>query len=255
MTVCFLFKVMPRTPVGIKPQGPIVVMWHSSQKAKLPASKVFLHSGIKTIFVTDVNLRAIISILTKKEGHFLWDWVCPILFFKAIVILTLRMSADVVLAWLEHCRGSESWGKGVPRYHTSRWHQESPSPTPPPQLTAAFQPKLRGKQLLVLGKELASKPKESTQQVSHHWAETGGFQTTLIVSFWLYCPALLKRAFYNSVVTQSVPSASRSGFHPRYSSSVHHLNVLTSTHHHRQGTCAEKDIPERRADSWCWQTL
>lgn len=46
--------------------------------------------------MTDVNLRAIISILTKKEGHFLWDWVCPILFFKAIVILTLKMSADVV---------------------------------------------------------------------------------------------------------------------------------------------------------------
>lgn len=120
--------------------------------------------------MTDVNLRAIISVLTEKECYFLWDCVCfsvP-LFFKVMVMLTLRVSADVVLAWLEHCRGSGSWGKGMPTCHMSRRHQESSSPAPPPQLAAVLLLKWRGKELLALGKELASKAKESTQQVSNH---------------------------------------------------------------------------------------
>lgn len=120
--------------------------------------------------MTDVNLRAKISVLTKKEGHFLWDCVCSstALCFKAMVMLTLRMAADVVLVWLDHCGGSESWGKGVLTCHMSMGHQENPSPAPPPQLAAVFLPKWRRKQLLALGKELTSKPKDSTQQVSKH---------------------------------------------------------------------------------------
>lgn len=36
-------------------------------------------------------------------------------FFKAMEMSASRVLADVVLLWLEHCRGSEGWGKGCPR--------------------------------------------------------------------------------------------------------------------------------------------
>lgn len=92
-------------------------------------------------------------------------------------MFALRMLDDVALECLEHCSSSEGWGKGMPTCHMFRWHQQCAPPALPLQLAAGTDNhfKQRGKQLSVLGKELASKPKEGIQEVSSCSAGAGEF--------------------------------------------------------------------------------
>lgn len=166
---CFLFmtKVMPCAPMGTEEQGPMVLTtMHDIHK--MPShqpSRWVLYSRIKTLLMWEVNLKAIISILAKKAS--------PISAGMQYVSVPHRFlrSGDACLedvGWcgLEHCRAVRAAEKGCP--HGTRAGGTSkvlpllflPSWL---QVLTLIWPKGRGNQLLVLGKELASKPEESTQ--------------------------------------------------------------------------------------------
>lgn len=73
MRFLFMTKVMPRTPVGTEQQKPIVLTIRydiNNKKQSYQPSRCFIHSGIKTLFMKDINLKAIINILTKKARLF-----------------------------------------------------------------------------------------------------------------------------------------------------------------------------------------
>lgn len=72
MTACFLFitKVMPHTPEETEEQWPVTLTTKDdahNKKQSYQHSRCFLHSGIKTLFVKDVSLKAAVSILAKKK--------------------------------------------------------------------------------------------------------------------------------------------------------------------------------------------
>lgn len=61
---------MPHTPEETEEQWPITLTTKDdthNKKQSYQHSRCFLHSGIKTLFVKDVSLKAAVSILTKKK--------------------------------------------------------------------------------------------------------------------------------------------------------------------------------------------
>lgn len=76
MTACFLFmtKMMPRAPVRTEEQRPILLTTRyelRNKKQRYQPSRCFLHSGIKTLFMKDVNLKSNNQYFDKKGKTFL----------------------------------------------------------------------------------------------------------------------------------------------------------------------------------------
>lgn len=172
-------KVMPRTPVGTEVQEPIVLTIRydiHNKKQSYPISKCFLHSGIKTLFMKVVNLKAIISILAKKGKtffcvcvsvlhHFLQQWWC------------LHWGCQLVWPWRGwHTAGAaRTGGKGCPRATCPGGTSKVPPRVSLPswlQVLTVIWPKWRGKQLSVLGKVSKQTPRKRTvsfQPLSRNW--------------------------------------------------------------------------------------
>lgn len=104
--------------------------------------------------MTDVDLWAIIRILTKKRRPFSVG-LCfsTALFLKTMVMLTLR--CQLVWSW----GGRE--GKGGAHMAHVQGTPGKPQPCSPSPAGCCLLPKWREKQLLVLGKELQANPKKA----------------------------------------------------------------------------------------------
>lgn len=96
-------KMMPRAPVRTEEQRPILLTTRyelRNKKQRYQPSRCFLHSGIKTLFMKDVNLKSNNQYFDKKGKTFLCGkaYVSGLhQFFKAMEMLASRVWADVVL--------------------------------------------------------------------------------------------------------------------------------------------------------------